>query len=178
LPFTRVGAAPAGLSPVGSGSPAIVLSMLLRRCRARCTGLWPGRPTARVISSLDIPLKTLILVPTHRLSTSGRLPCARLTREHRQRILSTPYITEFEIGNPGWRAFRAAVESARPLQLILRTLRPEKAGRAAQFSFDAEELIVFGDAVGARSGARLDLARGHGYSEVGDEGVFRFAGAV
>ena len=44
-----------------------------------------------------------------------------------------------------------------------------EAGGRAQFFFDAEELIVFGDAVGARSGARLDLPGTHGDDEVGDD---------
>jgi hypothetical protein len=44
--------------------------------------------------------------------------------------------------------------------------------------FDAEELVVLGDAVGAGGGAGLDLAGAGGDGEVGDEGVFGLAGAV
>jgi len=44
--------------------------------------------------------------------------------------------------------------------------------------FDAEELVVFGDAVGAGSAAGFDLAGVGAYGEVGDEGVFGFSGAV
>src|SRR5713101_9589241 len=35
-----------------------------------------------------------------------------------------------------------------------------EAGGGAEFLFDAEELVVFGDAVGAAGGAGLDLAGG------------------
>ena len=48
----------------------------------------------------------------------------------------------------------------------------------AQLFFDAEELVVFGDAVGTAGGAGFDLAGAGAYGEVGDEGVFGFAGAV
>ena len=53
-----------------------------------------------------------------------------------------------------------------------------EAGGRAEFLFDAEELVVFGDAVGAGGGAGLDLSGSGGDSEIGDEGVFGFAGAV
>src|SRR5208282_232520 len=43
---------------------------------------------------------------------------------------------------------------------------------------DAEELVVFCDAIGARRGAGLDLAGAHGDDEIRDERVFGFAGAV
>src|SRR5712692_3219375 len=48
----------------------------------------------------------------------------------------------------------------------------------AEFFFDAKELIVFGNAVGAAGGAGLDLPGGSGDGEIGDEGVLGFAGAV
>ena len=51
-------------------------------------------------------------------------------------------------------------------------------GGGAEFFFDAQELVVFGDAVGAAGGAGFDLAGAGGYGEIGDEGVFGFAGAV
>ena len=53
-----------------------------------------------------------------------------------------------------------------------------KYGVAAEFLFDAEELVVFGEAVGAGEGAGLDLAHVEGDGDVGDGGVFAFAGAV
>src|SRR5271168_1579982 len=53
-----------------------------------------------------------------------------------------------------------------------------EAGGAAQGFFDAEELVVFGDAVGAGGGAGFDLAGAHGDYEIGEEGVFGFAAAV
>src|SRR3981189_2691663 len=52
-----------------------------------------------------------------------------------------------------------------------------EAGGGACFLFDAQELIVFGGAVGAAGGAGLDLASGGGDGEIGDEGVFSFTGA-
>ena len=39
-------------------------------------------------------------------------------------------------------------------------------------------MVVFGDAVGAGGAAGFDLAGAGAYGEVGDEGVFGFAGAV
>ncbi len=48
----------------------------------------------------------------------------------------------------------------------------------AEFFFDAEELVVLGDAVGAAGRAGLDLAGAGAYREVGDEDVFGLAGAV
>src|SRR5712664_350922 len=53
-----------------------------------------------------------------------------------------------------------------------------EAGGGAQFFFDAEELVVLGDAVGAAGRTGLDLAGGGGHGEIGDESVFGFAGAV
>src|SRR6266849_9581804 len=52
-----------------------------------------------------------------------------------------------------------------------------EAGGGAEFLFDAEELVVFGDAVGAAGGAGLDLAGGGGDGEIGDKSVLGFAGA-
>ena len=54
----------------------------------------------------------------------------------------------------------------------------EEFGGLAQLFFDAEELVVFGDAVGAGGGAGFDLAGACAYGEVGDKGVFGFAAAV
>ena len=48
----------------------------------------------------------------------------------------------------------------------------------AEFFFDAEELVVFRDAVGTAHRAGLDLARVRRDGDVGDRRVFRFAGAV
>src|SRR5713226_1357295 len=53
-----------------------------------------------------------------------------------------------------------------------------EAGGGAKFFFDAKELIVFGNAVGAAGGAGFDLAGGGGDGEIGDEGVLGFAGAM
>ena len=51
-------------------------------------------------------------------------------------------------------------------------------GVVAELFLDAEELVVFGDAVGAAEGAGLDLAGVGGHGEVGDGGVLGLAGAV
>jgi hypothetical protein len=53
-----------------------------------------------------------------------------------------------------------------------------ESGAAAEFFFDAQELIIFCDAIGAAGGAGFDLAGGGGNGQIGDEGVFRFAGAM
>ena len=53
-----------------------------------------------------------------------------------------------------------------------------EAGGAAEGFFDAQELVVFGDAVGAGGGAGFDLAGAHGDYEIGEEGVFGFAAAM
>ena len=51
-------------------------------------------------------------------------------------------------------------------------------GQPRPIFFDAQQLIVFSHAIGARSGAGLDLSRPHSDHEIGDEGVFGFAGAM
>src|SRR3954454_2983513 len=48
----------------------------------------------------------------------------------------------------------------------------------AELLLDAQELVVFGGAVGARKGAGLDLTAIGGDREVGDGGILGFAGAV
>jgi len=48
----------------------------------------------------------------------------------------------------------------------------------AQFLFDAEQLIVFGDPVRAGSRAGFDLSGIERYSQVGNGSIFRFAGTV
>src|SRR5690606_38308607 len=44
--------------------------------------------------------------------------------------------------------------------------------------FDAQQLVVLGNAIGTAQGAGLDLASGGGNRQVGDGGVFGFAGTV
>jgi hypothetical protein len=46
-------------------------------------------------------LKGLILVLTHWVSTSGKLPCAWFTHEHRRCNIFYTSIIEFQIENPG-----------------------------------------------------------------------------
>mmetsp|Transcript_12165 Transcript_12165/g.36664 ORF Transcript_12165/g.36664 Transcript_12165/m.36664 type:complete len:247 (+) Transcript_12165:149-889(+) len=52
------------------------------------------------------------------------------------------------------------------------------AGGGGELFFDAEELVVFGGAFAAAGGAGFDLAGAEADGDVGDEGVFGFAGAV
>src|ERR1017187_5792453 len=51
-------------------------------------------------------------------------------------------------------------------------------GRRSKLLLDAQQLVVFADAVGAAGRSRLDLSHAGGYGEIGDESVFRFAGAM
>src|ERR1044071_5084863 len=51
-------------------------------------------------------------------------------------------------------------------------------GIAAEELFDAEQLIVFGDAVGAAEGPGFDLAGIGGHGDVRDGGVLGFAGSM
>src|ERR1043166_8170394 len=46
-----------------------------------------------------------------------------------------------------------------------------KSRRIAQLLFDAQELVVLGDAVAARRRAGLDLPRVRGHGEIGDGGI-------
>src|SRR5712692_4133579 len=48
----------------------------------------------------------------------------------------------------------------------------------AQLLLDAQQLVVLGDAVGARGGAGLDLTGAHSHDKISDEGVFGLARAV
>src|SRR6185436_615514 len=49
---------------------------------------------------------------------------------------------------------------------------------SSQLLFDAKELVVLRDAVGAARRAGLDLTRARSDGEVGDEGVLRLTGAM
>ncbi len=51
-------------------------------------------------------------------------------------------------------------------------------GGIAQFGFDAQQLVVLGNAVGAGGRAGLDLAHVQGHGQVGDGAVLGLAGAV
>src|SRR5437879_13838025 len=53
-----------------------------------------------------------------------------------------------------------------------------EAGGGAQFFLDAQQLVVLGDAVGARSRAGLDLSRTGRNRQVGDKSVLGFAREV
>ena len=56
-------------------------------------------------------------------------------------------------------------------------LQAEASG-AAELFFDAQEVVVLGDALGARRRAGLDLAAAGGHGQVGDERVLGLAGAM
>src|SRR5437660_562675 len=65
--------------------------------------------------------------------------------------------------------------------LALETREGAAAGVASgvvEFLFDAQELVVLGDALGAGRGTGLDLARVGGNGDVSNGGVLGFAGAV
>ena len=49
---------------------------------------------------------------------------------------------------------------------------------AAEFVFDAQQLVVLGDALRAAEGAGFDLASAGGHSQIGNGGVFGLAAAV
>src|SRR5690606_39817145 len=49
---------------------------------------------------------------------------------------------------------------------------------AAELLFDAQQLVVLGDAVGAAQRAGLDLTSGSADGEIGDGAVFGLAGAM
>src|SRR5690348_5561864 len=51
-------------------------------------------------------------------------------------------------------------------------------GCPAQLLFYAQQLVVFRDPVGARSGAGFDLTRVRRNGEIGDKRVFGFSGTV
>jgi hypothetical protein len=51
-------------------------------------------------------------------------------------------------------------------------------GGGAELLFDAQDLVVLGEALGAARRARLDLAGGQPDHEVGDEGVLGLTGPV
>ncbi len=91
-------------------------------------------------------------------------------REGAAQTRETPWSTCVEHGAPGLVAMSLAAE--------VEALDAEEFGGLAEFFLDAEELVVLGDAVGAAGRAGLDLAGAGGDREVGDEGVFRLAGAV
>src|SRR5438477_12377125 len=56
--------------------------------------------------------------------------------------------------------------------------RPGIAGIGSQLLLDAQELVVFGEPVGAREGAGLDLAAAGGHGEIGNGRILGLARAV
>lgn len=57
-------------------------------------------------------------------------------------------------------------------------LKTEKLRGLSEFFFNAQQLVIFRDAVGARSRAGLDLSHASADSKIGDERVFRLSAAV
>src|SRR5215469_16976608 len=72
---------------------------------------------------------------------------------------------------------RPSIQTVR-LVVVVQAFETEERRAGAQLFFDTEELVVLCDAVGAAHRAGLDLAHAGGDSEVGDESILGFAGAV
>src|SRR5947209_6166795 len=77
------------------------------------------------------------------------------------------------------RSHRGGADGVRlPATELIEGREAGEARRAAQVFLDAEQLVVLGDAVGARERAGLDLPDARGDGEVCDEGVFGLARTV
>src|SRR5215468_2328625 len=66
----------------------------------------------------------------------------------------------------------------RQLAMIVERPEAQEAGGASQLLFDAQQLVVLGDTVRARCRSGLYLSDARTNSQVGDERVFRLAGAM
>src|SRR5215472_16920490 len=64
------------------------------------------------------------------------------------------------------------------LAVVVDPVQAQEARRVFQFFFNSDQLVVFGNAVGARSRAGLDLTCTGANREIGNEGVFRLARAM
>src|ERR1700751_3060552 len=64
------------------------------------------------------------------------------------------------------------------LSVVIQCRQSQEPRRAAQFLLNPQQLVVFGDAICARSRPRLDLAGASSYGQVCDECVFCFAGSM
>src|SRR5438094_10289114 len=78
----------------------------------------------------------------------------------------------------GRRRMPCTVISGRPPRASLVPELPAVLRLLAELLFDAEQLVVLGDAVAAGRGAGLDLATVGGYRDVGDRRVLGLAAAV
>src|SRR5450631_1191578 len=61
---------------------------------------------------------------------------------------------------------------------VVEGFKAEIDSTCAELFFNAEQLVVLGDAVSAADGAGFDLTYACGHRKISDESVFRFAGAV
>src|SRR5580698_2812988 len=68
--------------------------------------------------------------------------------------------------------------SDRRLLAEVHSFQAEKLRRLAQLFFNAQKLVVLGDAIGARSRTGLDLSGAGGHSKIGDKGVLGLSAAV
>src|SRR6201998_1132697 len=64
------------------------------------------------------------------------------------------------------------------LTLVVQRVQAQEPRRPAQFFLNPQQLVVLGDAVGTRGGAGFDLAGAGRDRQIGDKGVFSFAGTV
>src|SRR5271168_746436 len=80
-------------------------------------------------------------------------------------------------GSPGQRYSAQLRPITRDWPLQMQRTPSRKSSRAAERLFNSQELVVFGDAVGAGGRAGLDLPDAHGDDEIRQERVFRFAAA-
>src|SRR5215469_1794465 len=98
--------------------------------------------------------------------------------ERASSVLSAETIWTFLSGSP------ASGVSVRPshllpqLAVVVDPVQSQEARRVFQFFFNSDQLVVFGNAVGARSRAGLDLTCTGANREIGNEGVFRLARAM
>ena len=73
----------------------------------------------------------------------------------------------------GWVAAEGRASPAPTGELLERRFAVESRG-CSQFFLDAQQLVIFRDAVGARSRAGLDLSAARSHHQVGDKGILGF----
>ena len=90
----------------------------------------------------------------------------------RSRCLRSPASSP---SHPEWSGPAASIS---PCAYCRNALRAGVACGRPEILFDAQQLIVLGDAIGAAGRSGLDLAGVGGHGQIGDECVFGFAGPV
>src|SRR5579884_51296 len=175
-----------GSSPsVAASSAQTVTSSPVRRTTGSSSS--PMRsfgPCRSAISATGWPTSAAISRTSQaRCECSSWVPCERL-----KRTASTPAPTSARsrsgesVDGPSVATIfvrRSTGTNARVLPACAREARPAGPIRAvAELLLDPQELVVLGDAIRARWGARLDLAGAERDGEVGDRRVLRLARAV